>query len=1403
MTEETTNERRESHSNQESTSEGQESTSIRGTRSGSNGIHSDEKPPNGGGNGSGEPSGDDGKSKPTPPSDEELHLLTFLWLIERNDTTFDITGFQAKRLYEQSLARGDNVGEVYAELKGPFISSKRDTDPVQLTDRACEFVRQADDMQTTVCEELSESIADAISEQEYLSRLLWLAHSDETEFKWYLDEHRNQISEPQKFLPVFFTDERLQATPAIGTAMDEIGDLTEKIRDNIERRLNDEEYLKALAVFFGDTVTALLQLSAEERIRCSNVQEVLSYYLREDDPDQISQELRQAGLDVDHNAFQIDIDRLFEKHRDELEQWLSFDRTACKTAFETYWELILEWNSGFRGKTEEMKQQLVAAGAVVPQTKYLAVRDEVSDIAEQVVNELYSEIQDRLNGVENAECQVFFDFDEAIEQDEEILIVLHGNSWSSNQYHYPAFIKGSSSNRSDPDKNPFTQKVVLVPSPREFGFEDAHLERDRYHCSGTAIEKPTTNSEFSALGDVDGLTAVKNEFDQFEWKQPNSSSVQRAKKIIEQREQISLEAAFDEIAEYSQPYQEALYTIAAKRTTKTSIDRSGYTEQILWADVEETLEIRYPSLSDAERSEIKETLRKILVDRAGIDLVEFRDEKQVYDRFGDQFEKSLKNRIQDLSLKERRLIHVFLTSWGDKRMIRPDLDLQPKFDVYHEFWFGEPPTIDSSLLDLLVSCGICSIATYVDSNNNSTGQKYALYHGVQENTNLFLNATHVSPESTNIDVFDDYESDIPQLAGLEYVVENNGQVSRSELRDALLSIDRDAWMAFEMIDGVLAERDDTVFLDPRLVNEVSQWLTETKRRCVPKTDETEHYLSQADVIDVTLSFDEQKRIYEGHLLTRDEEQIQVVIAPWLTENNEEWLDRTAVVIITSEYYETVLNRRQDSYGNFLAIGLTDDSFEFYRSLPYDEIASPIINAFNNDYPLHRQTLDIDTNDTPTESSPEQSELTEKEQTVEELTSETTTDDNAGPSIKADQQYESPPDGLDLVGEMFQQPNGSFPADVLRDRPLILLVHKPQTDRYGTTVQFLCRELYHQLEGGLPRGHIRGDSDNIERRLKAGSRIEFIDETDGDFFDHARSTANSITGNAVRWEQIRRRIQELDTQGLGFLVFQLPSNFVHEFRQELHEHVRPHRPQIIELKPRLPIDEYSNNDSYYEQAISTAEALWGYPDLQSELKHRDPSTAFDTFDDIFTLAERRAWTQLHDGLTTPITTDDEARSPVMEVRPNQSGDSSRGNESTLHFALKVFVVRWLIESEGYPFSSVTTETDTPLADSSSSNLIPDIQCNNTVFEIETLYGTGTPTLSIKETIEKYRDHASISEIHLVVPPLAGFLHYNNLVQLVHDINNNWALTAKLSIPVLESQELASINRLKHTLQGKTE
>jgi len=53
--------------------------------------------------------------------------------------------------------------------------------------------------------------------------------------------------------------------------------------------------------------------------------------------------------------------------------------------------------------------------------------------------------------------------------------------------------------------------------------------------------------------------------------------------------------------------------------------------------------MRNPSLSESDIDDIETTLQSILTDRAGINIVEYRNEEQIYDRFGDQLDEVIKH----------------------------------------------------------------------------------------------------------------------------------------------------------------------------------------------------------------------------------------------------------------------------------------------------------------------------------------------------------------------------------------------------------------------------------------------------------------------------------------------------------------------------------------------------------------------------------------------------------------------------------------------------------------------------------------------------------------------------------------------------------------------------------------
>lgn len=63
-----------------------------GDKSEQNDRETDRDPPNNGDGGDSDPNREN-RGTPPAPSDDELHLLMFLWLLERNDTMFELSGF--------------------------------------------------------------------------------------------------------------------------------------------------------------------------------------------------------------------------------------------------------------------------------------------------------------------------------------------------------------------------------------------------------------------------------------------------------------------------------------------------------------------------------------------------------------------------------------------------------------------------------------------------------------------------------------------------------------------------------------------------------------------------------------------------------------------------------------------------------------------------------------------------------------------------------------------------------------------------------------------------------------------------------------------------------------------------------------------------------------------------------------------------------------------------------------------------------------------------------------------------------------------------------------------------------------------------------------------------------------
>ncbi|RLM31503.1 hypothetical protein, partial [Haloarcula sp. Atlit-120R] len=145
----------------------------------------------------------------------------------------------------------------------------------------------------------------------------------------------------------------------------------------------------------------------------------------------------------------IDIAGVLESERSRLQERFALDKDACRAAFEENWDLVLEWYEDFPGRSHDTINLLVETGANIPGDDGFGIRTDVTDIGGEVVDDLLADIEERINRFSNVALQLAFDFDAAMNREEEIIITLHETSWSSNQHYYPALVKGTG--RKDPD----------------------------------------------------------------------------------------------------------------------------------------------------------------------------------------------------------------------------------------------------------------------------------------------------------------------------------------------------------------------------------------------------------------------------------------------------------------------------------------------------------------------------------------------------------------------------------------------------------------------------------------------------------------------------------------------------------------------------------------------------------------------------------------------------------------------------------------------------------------------------------------------------------------------------------------------------------------------------------------
>ncbi len=326
-----------------------------------------------------------------------------------------------------------------------------------------------------------------------------------------------------------------------------------------------------------------------------------------------------------------------------------------------------------------------------------------------------------------------------------------------------------------------------------------------------------------------------------------------------------------------------------------------------------------------------------------------------------------------------------------------------------------------------------------------------------------------------------------------------------------------------------------------------------------------------------------------------------------------------------------------------------------------------------------------------------------------------------------------------IKELKKEPILGIPVKNLRDKPVLIYL-KDHNDAFTGTLEELLKRFYREIKGGFPIAIKHTNfktfiNELINYRIDEENKILTID------YQHSRELKKENK------EQIRNWLEESYTRDLEYIIFKNLDLISDEYLP------REHKIEIISLS--------SNNALLddFEAKIRICPLLWGFIDIsETELKNHFDLNDNINFDDIFNFTLNK-----YEDYFQSIQVE-----PFIEI----TSRSRNNEESEVHYNLKLFTVKFLLESlglknkEDLPEMRKFVQVEHELGN--EAEIVPDIYIKNNaekfpneVFEIETLFGQGIlPIKKIDETIKKYEGQP-IRRLNIVLENITLINHLHEI------------------------------------------
>lgn len=1276
------------------------------------------------------------KEEPILVSDEEKRVLLILNLIHYSGLR--VTGFQIKDFLDL-IFPGQDVDSIYWGLKTKqFISNRKDSDEFWLLPEGKKMAQEYKDLLDPLLERVAEMAIEALGKDELLERLLYLSYFNKSRTQnCYFPKVREFLAEADQIFATFFFSDDFQKLLKIEKIVRHLRKkLPSLVKEKLGELSRDPDFLKALIVLEMPQIAQSLGIEVSASIHWGDYARNLSLFLPQETRNRVVKELMLLGITESDNLFAVDIQAVMakEEHATRIREWLAFAQDKARKTVEDDWDMFLDTRKCIEGFAPTNIQGFVKLGALLISKDKLLVRTELGDIYQDILNSIEHRLSERVKDFGNVVTFPFLQREHLKGLTEKIVVTVEVED-------------------SLIGENELADNVVLRISPLEVGFKQA---------------KQVQNREFNALGKLNNLEDVKSRFGECKWIcEDESNSVQGAKQIIEDRKppEISLDEAIDELKQQDPILLEILSLAATKRTYVTAIKRGYYKEGHMWGDVWSNISTRYPDLTKEEFARLQKKVKDYVEKRARINLL-FISEEDIYQLCKHDLQQVIFDRVRNLDDVSMRVIYLYA--------YLPKFEDESRFSTIYQLTYGEK--LEIPLFHCLLKVGLASTGTWISAKNKieTTIGRDQFLHEMRSDLLREIEST-IQVEKPSLDVFkSNYRDKVTQLMGLDYILSRGGSCKMEGLRDFLWNALPTAWNEFESPKGIISSKqEDTLVVNPMVHDELKEFVTARKMEMLNEKESLRDLLLSLDNIDWRLDLNKELGTYEGYVTTPAKDKITILITPWYMQHHEGLLVEKTILVVTNQPdYESFMNNFRNM-AEVALIFVEGQEFSIYSAFSDTTVIDSLVSKLGSS--LRLKSKDMKKQKAPEQPSSLQPEMVkEEEPAVETKVEEEAT--GAGGSVGGEQE-------IDLFQKLFSI-KGDFPGGVYsKPGPVVLILcEDDDLDHHHVSLQMICKEIYHERVGGLPSPKVRGETeDYIGEDLTAEKSIEFV-ENPLEFID-----------DPAKRDKIGNRLKEMYSQGFGFIIFRIPTSQKNYLVHNLKALTQTQIPPIIELssvkKPYLhPTKPHLvPSDSEWNQVRrKIARSVWGFvlP------KHAHDWQSGKTFDELFMACEREFHERMGKLLETDITTDYGKAPAYMVVNRTPS-------ESDLHYAMKIFATKYLVDTRQYAFGSIQIEKKEELG-------IPDIKVDGKLaelerdiaIEVETLYGTGILSLQkVRDTIQKYRGLECNYEVWVILKNLDVLFFYAKLKRLQASVKKQWRIDVKFLTLDLENQELISIEKMR--------